>query len=268
MFDHFLFNAFLGGIGLALLAAPLGCFVVWRRMAFFGDTISHSALLGVALGIFLKIDPFMTILFISMIIAVFLLWSEKFKTLETDTYLSIASHSTLSLGLILIYILEPGQLSLVNFLIGDIITLTRQDVLLLFTGAGITYLVFFFIWQKLLAITISEEIALAENIAVSKYKLILLTLLVLMIAFAVKIVGILLITAMLVLPVAAARIFATSPEKMLGISILIATGSVSAGIEFSYLYDSPTGPTIVFILSIIFFFLSAGRQIFVLMKKN
>ena len=260
MLDHFLINTCLGSIGLAILATPLGCFIVWRRMAFFGDTISHSALLGIALGIFLKIDTFVTILIVSMLIALLLLWTEKFKTIQTDTYLSIASHTSLSLGLILIYILEPGQINLMNFLIGDILSLTRMDLTFIFTACIVSSVIMYKIWHKLIAITLSEEIAQAENIPLYRYKIILLTLLVLMIAFAVKIVGILLITALLVIPVSAARPLSRSPEQMLGFAMLISLFAISLGITGSYYYDTPTGPTIVFSLSLCLVIITASKQ--------
>lgn len=262
MIDHFLLYALLGGIGLSLIAGPLGCFVIWRKMAFFGDAISHSALLGVGFGIYMKIDPFLTILSVSFAIALFLLWADKFKMLATDTYLGIASHTCLSSGLILLSLLPSQKLNLMTFLLGDILSLTMQDLIFIYAGAAITYLILYFSWTKLIAMSLSEDIALSENIPVKKYKFFLLLALVLIIAFAVKIVGVLLITALFIIPAATAHSFSSTPERMaIGASIVAIFANIS-GIGASYYFNTPTGPSIVFAAAVVFFALSIGKSFY------
>ncbi|MEN8214877.1 MAG: iron chelate uptake ABC transporter family permease subunit [Pseudomonadota bacterium] len=260
--DDFLWRALIGGIGIALIAGPLGCFIVWRRMAYFGDTLAHSALLGIALGfllnsvIQLKLNTLLTLstLTVCITIAILLVILQSQKRLATDTLLGILAHSALSLGLVALAFLqgEGLRIDLYAYLFGDLLAVTRLDLYWIYGGAGMTLLCLIFIWQPLLSITVHEELAQVEGIPVAWVRLLFMLMVALVIAVAMKIVGILLITSMLIIPAATARSFARTPEQMAILASLIGSIAVAMGLYLSWHWDTPTGPSVVVAASFLF----------------
>jgi zinc transport system permease protein len=256
----FLLLALLAGIGLALIAAPLGSFIVWQRLAFFGDTLAHSALLGVAFGLLLSVNIQASIIISCLLVAALLLLWQTQGQLPTDTLLGIISHSSLALGLILVSIFNTGRLDLTRYLLGDILSTTPADVVIVFTVAIIIGLLIWRYWRYLLAITVNEAMAQVEGVPVRRVRLLLLFMLALTIAVAIKIVGVLLITALLIIPAAAARHLSKTPEQMVAIAAAIGCLSVIGGLALSFYADTPAGPSIVVSNSALF--------ILTLMKKH
>ena len=264
--DAFLWRALLGGIGVALVAGPLGCFIVWRRMAYFGDTLAHSALLGVALGFLfnLKWTPHVeltlnTLLMFStlgvcIVIALLLVILQSQKRLATDTLLGILAHTALSLGLIALAFLqgEGLRIDLYAYLFGDLLAITPIDIYWIYGGGGFILFALFFIWQPLLSITINEELAQVEGVPVIRMRLLFMLMVALVIAIAMKIVGILLITSMLIIPPATARRFSRTPEQMAIWASLLGCIAVAMGLYLSWHWDTPTGPSIVVAASLLF----------------
>lgn len=251
MFD-ILLPAWIAGTLLTLITAPLGAFVVWRKMAYFGDTLSHSALLGVAFGIFLNIDPYIAVILMTIVIALALIWLEKHANQSLDTLLGIISHTTLSLGVITIALLNNVRVDLMSYLFGDLLAISYLDMGLIAIGVIFVGSILLFFWRDFLMVTINPELAQIEGLNVEKIRLILMLLTALTIALSMKFVGALIITSLLIIPSATARRFAQTPETMVLYAILFSLLAVSGGLLFSALKDSPAGPSVVVCAGILF----------------
>ena len=251
--DDFLLRALLAGLGVALIAGPLGSFVVWRRMAYFGDTLAHAALLGVAVGFLLELNINLAVIIVCLALAVALVALQQQRKLANDTLLGILSHSALSLGLIVLAFMETLQLDLMSYLFGDILAVSNTDLYWIFGATALALGILVSIWRPLLATTVHEELAQVEGVPVVQVRLALMLLIALVIAVAMKVVGILLITSLLIIPAATARGFAHNPEQMAilaaGIGCIAVTGGLFASLE----WDLPAGPAIVVTAALLFF---------------
>ena len=250
--DDFLVRAIAAGIGVALVAAPLGVFVVWRRMAYFGDTLAHSALLGVALGFLLGISLNVAVVSISLLIALLLLALQNRKQLATDTLLGILAHSALSVGLVVLAFQEEVRVDLLGYLFGDILAVTMSDLLWVWGGGAAVLLLLAIIWQRLLAITVHEELAQVEGVPVMQIRLVFMLMIAMVIAVSMKIVGVLLITSMMIIPAATARRFSKTPEQMALFAALVGMVAVILGLAASWFGDTPAGPSIVVSAALLF----------------
>jgi len=237
--------ALLGGLGIAMIAGPLGSFLVWRRMAYFGDTLSHAALLGVALGAAWQVNLHVSVLVVCLGLAILLVWLQQQRLIASDTLLGILAHSSLSLGLVTVALLPGTRLDLMAYLFGDLLTVSTSDLMWIWGGVAASLLILRSIWNALLAITLHEELAHVEGVPVLRVRLILMLLVAAVIAIAMKIVGVLLITALLIIPAATARRFARTPEQMAWRASGLGALAVSAGIGLSFWQDTPVGPSIV-----------------------
>lgn len=245
MLDDFLFRAFLAGAGLALVAGPLGCFVIWRRMAYFGDSLAHSALLGVTLGFLLDIDLQLGVVATCVAVALTVAALHQQQRLPTDTLLGILAHSGLALGLVALSFMSDLRVDLLGYLFGDVLAVGTADILWIWLGGLAVLGVIVLAWRPLLLATLHEELARAEGVPVLAMRLTLMLTLAVTIAVAMKIVGILLVTSMLILPAAAARRFARTPEEMALLAALFGVLAVGGGLWGSLSYDTPSGPSIV-----------------------
>ncbi len=264
--DAFLWRALLGGLGIALIVGPLGCFVVWRRMAYFGDTLAHSALLGIVIGFALDLRwhfssqlPLATLLSFStlvvcILIAILLVILQQQKRLGTDTLLGILAHSALSLGLVALAFLqrEGLRIDLQAYLFGDLLAVSWTDLYWIYGGGIFILLCLVFIWSPLLSITLNEELAQVEGVPVTWVRLWFMLMVALVVAMTMKIVGILLITALLIIPPAAARSFAHTPEQMAGLASILGCLAVVIGLYMSWRWDTPTSPSIVVAATLLF----------------
>lgn len=242
----FLVRALLGGIGVALVAGPLGAFVVWRRMAYFGDTLAHSALLGVALGLLLGINPNVTVIVVCAVLAVVLVVLQRQQHfLASDTLLGILAHASLGLGLVTLAFLQTLRLDLLSLLFGDILAVTATDLAWIYGGGGAVLALLALIWRPLLSATVHEDLARVEGVPVTAVRLTYMLLIAVVIAVALKIVGVLLVTSLLIIPAATARRFATTPEGMAGLAALIGCLAVAGGLAGSWVWDTPSGPSII-----------------------
>ena len=257
MLDDFFIRAILGGIGVAVVAGPLGCFVIWRRLAYFGDTLSHSALLGVALAFLFELNITLTVFCISVVVALLLMLLQRRASLSSDALLGLLAHSALAVGLVVLAFMTWIRVDLLGFLFGDILATTKADLAMIWFGGLAVLITLIKIWQPLFAATVSYELAAAEGTRPNFTNIVFTVLLAAVIAVSMKIVGVLLITALLIIPAAAARRFSASPEQMALIAIIIGICSVWLGLWGSLEWDTPAGPSIVvaalvcFILSIL-----------------
>jgi zinc transport system permease protein len=245
MLDDFFVRAMLAGIGLALTTGPLGCFVIWRRMAYFGDTMAHSALLGVALSLFFSLNLMVSVFVVAALVSLILIVLQKRQGLSADALLGILSHATLAIGLVMVAFMTWVRFDLIAFLFGDILAVTPTDVTIVWIGGLVVVAIIAWLWRPLLAGTVNVELAEAEGMRPERARLIFMLLMALVIAIAMKIVGIMLITSLLIIPAAAARRFATTPEVMAVLASLIGAVAVVMGLFGSLTYDTPSGPSIV-----------------------
>ncbi|MAN51438.1 MULTISPECIES: zinc ABC transporter permease subunit ZnuB [Marinimicrobium] len=241
----FLLYALLAGLGVTLVAGPLGALVVWRRMAYFGDTLAHSALLGVTFGLLLNINLNLAVALGCLLLALILVALQHNRFLATDTLLGILSHSTLALGLVMVSLFTNSRIDLLGYLFGDILSASAGDVVTIWVISVLVSVLLFLLWRPLLAITVHEDLARVEGVPVTAVRTALMLLMALVIAIAMKVVGVLLITALLIIPAATSRRLTHTPETMaLGASLLGAL-SVLGGLAASFYWDSPAGPSIV-----------------------
>ena len=244
MLDSFLVRAALAGVAVALAAAPLGCFVVWRRMAYFGDATAHAAILGVALSLAFSVSIFAGTLAVALAMAL-LVASLGERTHAMDTLLGVLSHSALAFGLVAASFLPGVRADLSGWLFGDILAVGRGDLAVIWTGAVAVLALLAWRWQALLLATVSPDLAHASGIDPHREQLVLSVALALVVAVAIKVVGALLITAMLIVPAAAARVFGDTPERMALAAVTIAVLSALGGLWAAWVLDTPAGPSIV-----------------------
>lgn len=251
----FVVMALIAGCALALVCGPLGSFIVWRRMSYFGDTLAHSALLGIAIGLLTGADPQISILVSSLLLAFLLTLLDKYPGLSIDNLLGILAHSSLALGVVVLSLADSVRVNLEAYLFGALLTITTYEltwVLSVVTVVGVLILVY---WNKLLAITVHAELAQVEGYDVKKLNLLLVILMASTIAIAMKIVGVLLITSLLIIPPATARMVSKTPEKMALNASVVGVFSVIFGVFGAFYADTPVGPTIV-VMSAFFFVIS------------
>jgi zinc transport system permease protein len=258
--EDFIARALIAGLLLAAVTGPLGCFIVWRRMAYFGDTLSHSALLGIAFGLLLDINMQLAVVLGCCLIAVLLVLMEKNKSLASDTLLGILAHSSLALGLVMLSFTSV-QIDLQAYLFGDLLTVSVSELWWIAGGALLALGTLALFWNRLLAITLHQELAQVEGLDVTRLRLLLMLVMAVVVAVSMKVVGVLLITSLMIIPPATARHFARSPEQMaLGASLagaLAVCGGIGAS---SSALDTPTGPSIVVAAAALFLISAALRK--------
>ncbi len=250
--EDFFLRALLGGIGVAVAAGPVGCFIVWRRMAYFGAALAHSALLGVALGFLLGIDLTVAIFALCAFLAVLFVLLERQQLLPTDTLLGVLAHAALAGGLLVVALLTSLRVDLMGYLFGDILAVTDSDLAAIVALALVTLAGMVLMWRSLLSITVNEDLAAVEGVAVTGVRLGFVLMVAGVVAIGMKIVGILLILSLIIIPAAAARRLASTPERMAGLAVVIGVLSVVAGLYASLYWDLPSGPLIVVTAALFF----------------
>ena len=245
MLDDFLVRALLAGIGLALVTGPAGCFVVWRHLAYFGETIAHSALLGVVLALVLRIDLVIGIFVSACLVTLLMFALRRRGTLPADTVLGLLAHGGLATGLVILAFFPNIRIDLQALLFGDILAVSRTDLALIWGGGALVLAVLGRIWRPLLAATVNVDLATVAGLQPERTRLIFGFLTATVIAVAIKIVGILLIVALLVIPPATARRFAVNPEQMAALAAAAGVLAIAGGLFASARLDTPSGPSIV-----------------------
>jgi len=258
MLDDFFTRALMAGVGIALAAGPLGCFVVWRRMAYFGDTMAHSALLGVALAVMFQINVVAGVFVVATVASLALLLLQKQEALSTDALLGILSHSTLAIGLVMVAFMSTVRFDLMGLLFGDILAVSKLDLALIWGGGAAVLAILAWLWKPLLAATVNPEIAEAEGLRPERARIIFMLLMAAVIAIAMKVVGIMLITSLLIIPAATARRLSATPEMMAIVAALAGAVAVVVGLTGSLQFDTPSGPSIV-VAALLLFLLSIAR---------
>ena len=250
--QSFILRALLAGFALSLVAAPLGCFVIWRRMAYFGETISQAGLIGVALGFLLSMNITASVLIVAFLVSLVLIALGRQTILPFDSLLGIIAHAALAAGVIMASLIRGPQLDMMAFLFGDIFSITGTDILWIVVGGIFVLGVMLWLWRPLLATALHEELAAAEGIDVRTTKAAFIIILALTIAIAMKIVGALLTIAFLIIPGSAARPLSETPEQMALLAAVLGMMGVAGGLYMSMSLDTPGGPSIVIVLTLIF----------------
>lgn len=254
-------RAFLAGGAVALAAGPLGCLVVWRRMSYFGDTIAHGALPGVALGVALGFNPILGVLGVAVVVALLVLLFRRGGRLPNDAILGMLSHSALSIGLIGLAFMSTVRVDLTALLFGDILAVSWNEVWLTLGGSAIVLALVAATWRPMIAATVDEDLARAEGVPVGALSVSFMLLVAGVVALALKLVGVLLVTALMVIPAVTARHLARSPDVMAIIAPVIGLIAVAAGLGLSLVADTPSGPSIVVAAFVLFLAASLARSL-------
>ncbi|MBI37439.1 MAG: hypothetical protein CL568_07655 [Alphaproteobacteria bacterium] len=245
MFDDFFYRALLVGVGVAIIAGPLGCFVIWRRLSYFGDTLSHAALLGVALAFLVEINFTLSVFIVSALVALFLIYLRAKTSLPSDALLGLLAHSVLALGIVVLGFMTWVRIDLLSLLFGDILAVSMYDIWLVFLGGSLVLVILVTIWRPLFADTVSHDLATAEGMNPQRARVIFTLLLALVISISIKVVGVLLITGLLIIPAATARNVSSGPVQMAIISTVVGVIAVVCGLFSSLQWDTSSGPTII-----------------------
>jgi zinc transport system permease protein len=245
MLDDFFLRALLAGIGVAIVVGPLGCFVIWRRLSYFGDTLSHAALLGVALALLFELNFTMMVFIVSVTLSLLLIYLKSRTSLPSDALLGLLAHSILAIGIICLGFMTWVRVDLLGLLFGDILAVSTSDIWLIWIGGGLVLACLAVIWKPLFADTVSPDLAVAEGLNPQKSRIIFMILLALVISISIKVVGVLLITGMLILPAAVARNLSAGPIQMMILSVIAGTFSVVAGLFSSLTWNTSSGPSII-----------------------
>mgnify|MGYP001310347748 FL=1 len=252
MFDDFFIRALVAGVGIAIVVGPLGCFVIWRRLSYFGDTLSHSALLGVTLAYSFSLNISLSVFIISAVVALLLINLQKRTKLAGDSLLGLLAHSTLAIGLVLIGFLSYIRFDLMGLLFGDILAVTIEDIALVWVGGFVILGILYFIWKSLFSATVNYDLSAAEGMKPQVSNFIFTLLLAGVIALSIKMIGALLITGLLLIPAATARNISNSPNQMVFLATLVGIISVIAGLFTSLELNTSSGPTIIVVALILF----------------
>tara|TARA_B100000678_G_C18140209_1_gene474513 strand:+ start:224 stop:1018 length:795 start_codon:yes stop_codon:yes gene_type:complete len=258
--SDFMLRATIAGLGVALIAAPLGCFVVWRRMAYFGEATAHAALLGIALSLALELPIFAGTLVAALLMA-WVVTQLSGRELASDTLLGVTAHAGLALGLVVASFLTGVRIDLMAYLFGDILAVTLSDLYIIWFGVIIGLVLIYWRWSPMLISTLNEELAYSNDINPKREKLFLTLALAVTVAVSIKVVGLLLISALLIIPAAAARNISQTPETMVITTAVIGVISAVSGLQFSYFFNSPPGPSIVCVSLVCFLILSSKNLI-------
>jgi zinc transport system permease protein len=243
--DDFLVRSVLAGLIMVTIAAPMGCLMVWQRLAFLSDTLGHAAVFGVGLGLMLNLAPIAGVLAVALLIVFSLSRVSNFNSALSETTLAIISHTGLAGGIILVGLLPAQTVNLESILFGDLLATTPADLLHMLVTTAVLLILLAHHWRGFVALSVSREIAQAEGIEVRKLQFLMYAMIALLVAVMMQVMGVLLIAAMLVIPTTSARLFSRGPEQMVMLSALYGLGALAGGITSSYQFDWQTGPAIV-----------------------
>ncbi|MDH3633205.1 MAG: metal ABC transporter permease [Gammaproteobacteria bacterium] len=243
--DDFMVRAVIAGLIMVTIAAPMGCLMVWQRLAFLSDTLGHAAVMGVGLGLLLQVQPIFGVLAVALLIVYLLSRVTSFNTALSETTLAIISHTGLAGGIILVGLLPANTVNLEAILFGDLLATTTTDLATLLITTVLLLFVLLHHWRGFVAVSVSREMAQAEGIEVRKVQFLMYIMIALLVAVMMKVMGVLLIAAMLVIPTTSARLLSRSPEQMVLVSALYGLGALVGGISGSFHFDWQTGPAIV-----------------------
>jgi len=257
----FIQRALIASLIVGILCPFVGNFVVLRKMSFFSDAISHSAFAGIAVGALLGIDLSLSSLVVAILIAFFIAFLSEKTTLSHDTIIGIAFSGSIATGILIIGMLKGYRMDVFTFLFGDILAITRTDLVLLLLICIISIGVLTVFLKPFLQITFNRELARIEGINVRVFEYMLFFIIAVVVTVSLKIIGIILVTSLLIVPAAAAKNLASSMKHLFVLSCVFGIISGITGLLGSVYLNTPSGPTIV-LVSIGIFFLTMLRRKF------
>ncbi|MET0155220.1 MAG: iron chelate uptake ABC transporter family permease subunit [Rickettsiales bacterium] len=255
--DPFIWRAALAGVGVAVACGPVGCFVVWRRMAYFGDSLAHGSMLGVALGLFVGVGAQWGTAISAVAFAALLLRLQRKRALGADALLGIMAHSALSFGMIAAALLFRGGINVDRYLFGDMLAASSADLVPVYAAAFLSVFLTLRYWPSLMLSSVNEDLAAAEGVNVDRMRSLVTVMAAMAVAAAVQTTGMLLVTSLLIVPAASARQVTRSPGAMAAVATIIGCASVLAGLGLSLRFDVPSGPAVVAVGASAFFALFA-----------
>jgi zinc transport system permease protein len=262
-----MYNALLAGVALALAGGPLGCIIVWRKMAYFGDAMAHIALLGVALSLMCNGLPMpLAILAVTLLAALVLHLLGRNRQLHADTILGVLAHGALAVGVLLVAMSSNTQVDMEAYLLGNILALERADAQLIAAGAAALLLLLTFYWRRLVLLVLDADLARLHGINIAQLQALLVLLLAGLVALAIQLVGALLITALLIIPAASARYLARSPTQMAIIASLLGASFVALGLKLAFITNAPPAPAIISTAVLGFAICGIGSRLFAQVK--
>jgi zinc transport system permease protein len=242
--DDFLWRATAGAALLGAAAGPIGCFVLWRRMAYLGESVAHMGLLGAAIGLLIGVSPLIGVGVLAIVAALLMARADN-GLIPAGSFVGIVGHAGLALGFILLATMETVRTDLLGYLFGDVLALSNQDILSIAIAGALVVLGTIFFWRAWLMTTVNADIARAEGRTNRFAEVAFLILVAILVAVGLRVVGALLIVALIIVPPAAARTLSRTPEAMALLAALIGAMSAPLGVAASYWKDIPTGPSIV-----------------------
>lgn len=252
MLDDFFVRAIVAGLGIAAVTGPLGCFVVWRKLAYFGDTLAHAALLGVTLSLLFSVNVTLAVFIVAIVVALLLLALQKRSSLSSDALLGMLSHGSLAIGLLALAFMTWVRMDLMGLLFGDLLAVTKTDIATIYAGGLCVLGAIAWAWKPLFAITVNRDLAAAEGYNVAAYDILLMLMLAAVVAASIKIVGVMLITSLLIIPAGAARRISSGPVMMVISAAIVGGVSVLGGLFASLKFNTPSGPSIVAVALLLF----------------
>ena len=258
---EFIQNAFIAGIMLSLVLAVISFFVILRRLSFISVGVAHSAFGGVALGMLLGISPTLSAIGFAFIVSNAISYIGGKKNLSTDTAIGIFFSLAMALGVIFIGLSDRYNVDLFGYLFGNILAITRQDLIIIAILGCVVLISIFLVFKELLFIAYDRDVALISGIPVAFLDHFFLSLLSLSVVISMKVVGIILVSALLVIPGAAASLLTNRYPSMILVAVSIAVISTIGGLLISYFADLASGATIVVLASLIFFMAFAVSQL-------
>jgi zinc transport system permease protein len=249
----FMQRALLAGVLVGVLCGVLGFFVVLKRLSFIGVGISHSALGGIAVGVLLGIDPLISAAGFAVAVAWAIGWLSRTGRLHEDTAIGILFSSAMALGVALISLSNSYQVDLFGYLFGNILAVSPNDLWLLGGIVIVVLAAVVLLFKELLFLAFDEEVARASGLPVTPLYLLLLTCLALAVIAAIRVVGLILVEALLVIPAAIGYQLTRGYRSMLAVSVASAVGATIVGLGLSYTMNIAAGATIVLVLATAFF---------------
>lgn len=248
----FMQRAIIAGAVLGIVLAYLGIFVTLQRMAFFSDGIAHAALAGAAIGLLTRFSPLLSALIFSMFLAALIYWLEKKSSLSSDSIIGILFTSGMALGIVLISLRRGYQPELLSYLFGNILAIRRQDLLVI---ALISMLIMVFILtqkRRLTLLALDREMAAMAGVNPDFYQLLLYIMLAAALVMGIRVLGIILVSAILIIPVSSARLLSRSFKTLIWWTLGISESTMIAGLLISYYLNLPSGAVIVLTGSTVF----------------
>ena len=256
----FMQRAFITGILLGGLLAYLGVFVVLRRMAFFSDGIAHASLAGVALGVLISVNPLMTALAASVFFSVLLFWLEKKTNVSSDAAIGLIFTFGMALGVLLISLKRGYQPELVGFLFGNILMIHPHDLILISILSAFIFLFLILKQREISLLCMDSEMAYLSGVRSDALLLSLYIALAMAVVLGIKILGVVLVSALLIIPVSIAKLISGSFRTLVLFSIVFSELIILAGLSLSYLFDLPAGAVIVLTGTVLFFGVFFARK--------